>query len=142
MCTFILKSYSQKTEIEKPHFFILSKGNNSGKPLKTPCPNCFAIQFNNADDKEQMYWLLYCLWKSNAFYPYLRGSVIPFVTISDTKKIINHGLIISINNRDKFNKMLLAYQALDEYEAQLNEKLSTVNKAKKMLVYNLMHAGG
>jgi len=85
MCTFILKSYSQKSEIKKPHFFILNKGNNSGKPLSAPCPNCFVIQFQNETEKEQVYWLMYSLWQSKAFYPFLRGSVIPFVVLRDVK---------------------------------------------------------
>ena len=92
MCTFILKSYNQKTEIEKPHFFILNKGNNSGKPLVSPCANCFVIQFSNNEDKEQVYWLLYSLWQSKAFYPFLRGSVIPFIVIRDVKERLSDGL--------------------------------------------------
>ena len=88
MCTFILKSYNQKLEIEKPHFFILNKGNNSGKPLLAPCPNCFVIQCENESEKEQIYWLSYSLWQSKAFYPLLRGSVIPFVISRDVKSCL------------------------------------------------------
>ena len=47
MCAYILKSYNQKEEIRNPHFFILNKGNNSGKPLLAPCPNCFVIIAEN-----------------------------------------------------------------------------------------------
>jgi len=43
MCTFILNSYNQKSEIKNPHFFILNKGNNSGKPLVSPCSRCQAF---------------------------------------------------------------------------------------------------
>ena len=64
MCNFRLKSYNQKEEISNPHFFILNKGNNSGKPLVSPCPNCFTIQFTSTEDKEQAYWLIFCLWQS------------------------------------------------------------------------------
>jgi hypothetical protein len=88
MCTFLLKSYSPRQEISNPHFFILCKGNNSGKPLLSPCPNCFVISFQSETEKEQAYWLLFCLWQSKTFYPYLRGSVIPFIILRDMKKCI------------------------------------------------------
>jgi len=57
----ILKSYNRNSEIQNPHFFILNKGNNSGKPLVSPCPNCFVIQFQYEEEKEQVFWLLYSL---------------------------------------------------------------------------------
>ena len=103
MCTFILKSYNQKEEIQKPHFFILNKGNNSGKPLLTPCPNCFVIQFDNQEDKESIYWILWGLWQSKAFYPLLRGSVIPFIVLRDVKSCIMEGLDKVERNPEQFN---------------------------------------
>lgn len=123
MCYFTLKSYSQKSEISKPHFFILNKGNNSGKPLLSPCPNCFSIQFNCTQDKEQVFWLLFCLWQSNAFYPFLRGSVIPFVVLRDIKSCINDNLNRAANKPEKFQKMVESFQAINKVEIQLKQNL-------------------
>ncbi len=142
MCTFILKSYNQKEEIRNPHFFILCKGNNSGKPLLSPCPNCFSIQFQSEADKEQVYWLIFCLWQSKTFYPYLRGSVIPFIILRDLKKCIQSGLDKSDRNPEQFLKMVATFRSINQLENQLRQKLNTMNKAKQLIVYKFNSAGG
>jgi hypothetical protein len=138
MCTFILKSYSQKQEIRKPHFFILNKGNNSGKPLVSPCPNCFAIQFQNETEKEQVYWLLYSLWQSKAFYPYLRGSVIPFVVLRDVKSCLLDGLDKMEAKPAQFEKAVAALRGLEEMESKFKQNLKLIRDAKRMLFYRYM----
>ena len=138
MCTFYLKSFNPKDEISKPHFFILNKGNNSGKPLVTPCPNCFTIQFNSTEDKELVYWLLFCLWQSNAFYQYLRGSVIPFIILRDVKSCLNENLNRADNNPAKFHKMVDSFQAINKVENQLKQSLKAIDKAKRMMLYQIV----
>ncbi len=142
MCTFILKSYNPNVEISKPHFFILNKGNNSGKPLISPCTNCFSIQFNCNQDKEQVFWLLFCLWQANAFYPFLRGSVIPFIILRDMKKCIQSGLDKSDRHPEQFLKMVATFQSINQLENQLRQKLNTMIKAKMLIVYNFNSSGG
>jgi len=138
MCTFILKSYNQKSEIKKPHFFILNKGNNSGKPLSAPCPNCFVIQFQNEIEKEQVYWLMYSLWQSNAFYPFLRGSVIPFVVLRDVKSCLSAALNKVDENPAQFEKAVAALQSLEAMEKQNKQNLLLISQAKRMLFYKYM----
>ena len=138
MCTFILKSYNQKEEIRKPHFFILNKGNNSGKPLLAPCPNCFVIQFQNEIEKEQVYWLMYSLWQSKAFYPFLRGSVIPFVVLRDVKSCLSAALNKVDENPAQFKKAVAALQSLEAMEKQNKQNLLLISQAKRMLFYKYM----
>ena len=138
MCTFVLKSYNPKEVIRNPHFFILNKGNNSGKPLISPCPNCFSIQFTNNQDKEQVFWLLFCLWQSNAFYPFLRGSVIPFVVLGDMKSCISENLNKADNKPGQFQKMVESFQAINKVEIQLKQNLKAVEKAKRMLLFQFI----
>lgn len=70
MNSFSIKSHRSGVVYNMPHFFILNKGNNSGKPLLASCPNCFVIQCKCEEEKEQIYWLSYSLWQSKAFYPF------------------------------------------------------------------------
>ena len=133
MCTFILKSYSQKSEIEKPHFFILNKGNNSGKPLLSPCPNCFVIQFQSEMEKEQIYWLLYSLWQSKAFYPYLRGSVIPFVVLRDGKECLADAMEKMEASPRQFQKAVEALQSLEAMENKFRQNLKLIQLAKRSI---------
>ena len=138
MCSFILKSYNQKEEIRKPHFFILNKGNNSGKPLTVPCPNCFVIQFQCEEEKEQIYWLIYCLWQSKAFYPFLRGSVIPFIVLRDIKSCLLDGVEKVAKNPVQFEKTVAALCSLEAMENQFRQNLKLVQDAKRMLFYKYL----
>jgi hypothetical protein len=138
MCTFILKSYNQKEEIRKPHFFILNKGNNSGKPLLSPCPNSFVIQFQSETNKEQIYWLLYSLWQYKAFYPYLRGSVIPFVVLRDVKKCLVDAMEKMEANPAPFQKAVEALRSLEAMENKFRQNLKLVQDAKRMLFYKYL----
>ena len=142
MFTFRLKTYNQKEEIRNPHFFILNKGNNSGKPLLSPCPNCFSIQFQTEADKEQVYWLIFCLWQSKTFYPYLRGSVIPFIILRDMKNCIQSALDKSDRNPEQFQKMVATFQSMNQLENQYRQNLKTIEKAKQLIVYRFNTTGG
>lgn len=138
MCTFILKSYSQKSEIKNPHFFILNKGNNSGKPLPAPCPNCLVISFKSETEKEQVFWLCYSLWQSGAFYPYLRGSVIPFVVIRDVRECLVDGFNRASGNPVQFEKAVAALRNLEALEKQFRQNLALISKTRKMLFYRYL----
>ena len=137
MCSFILKSYIQKEEIRKPHFFILNKGNNSGRPLSAPCANCFIIQFQNEIEKEHIYWLIYCLWQSKAFYPFLRGSVIPFIVLRDIKSCLLEGINKMDENPVQFEKAVAALHSLEAMEMQNKQNL-LISQAKQMLFYKYL----
>jgi len=135
MCTFIIKSYRPGVVYNMPHFFILNKGNNSGKPLTAPCPNCFVIQFKCEEEKEQIYWLLYSLWQSKAFYPLLRGSVIPFVVLRDVKSCLLDGLNKVAENPAQFEKAVAALRSLEAMEKKFKQNIKLVQDAKRMLFY-------
>ena len=79
MLQFQLTTYNPDKEYSGLYIFILNKGLNSGKPLKTPCPNCFVCKLKNEEEREQIYWLLFGLWQGRAFYTSLLGSVIPYI---------------------------------------------------------------
>ena len=101
-----------------------------------------AICFQSETDKDQVYWLLFCLWQSKTFYPYLRGSVIPFIILRDMKKCIQSGLDKSDRNPEQFLKMVATFQSINQLENQLRQKLNTMNKAKQLIVYQFNSAGG
>ena len=135
MSTFSIKSYRSGVVYSIPHFFILNKGNNSGKPLLAPCPNCFVIQFQCEEEKEKIYWLSYSLWQSKAFYPFLRGSVIPFVVLRDVKSCLLDGLNIANENAAQFEKAVAALRSLEALEKNYKQNLLLISNAKRMLFY-------
>jgi hypothetical protein len=135
MSTFNIKSHRQGVVYSMPHFFILNKGNNSGKPLALPCPNCFVIQFKSEEEREQIYWLLYSLWQSKAFYPLLRGSVIPFVVLRDVKSCLLDGLNRLDENPVQFEKAVTALHSLEAMEIKFRQNIMLIQDAKRMLFY-------
>ena len=135
MSTFNIKSHRHGVTYSMPHFFILNKGNNSGKPLVAPCPNCFVIQFKCEEEKEKIYWLLYSLWQSKAFCLFLRGSVIPFVVLRDVKECLSDGLNKVDENPAQFEKAVVALRSLDAMELKFKQNLKLVQDAKRMLFY-------
>ncbi len=135
MSTFSIKSYRSGVVYNMPHFFILNKGNNSGKPLLAPCPNCFVIQFKSEKEKEQIYWLSYSLWQSKAFYPFLRGSVIPFIVLRDVKSCLLDGLNKANENPSQFEKAVAALHSLEAMEKKYKQNLILIANVKRMLFY-------
>ncbi len=138
MSTFTIKSHRQGVVYSMPHFFILNKGNNSGKPLVVPCPNCFVIQCKTDSEKEQLYWLAYSLWQSKAFYPLLRGSVIPFVVLRDVKSCLLDGLNKGNENPAQFEKTVSTLRSLEALEKNYKQNLLLISNARRMLFYKYL----
>ena len=55
MTKFTLKTYNPAAKTELPHFYILCKGKNSGKPLSEPCPNCFVLTAKSEEEKQFLF---------------------------------------------------------------------------------------
>ena len=142
MCSFILKSYNQKDEIRKSHFFILNKGNNSGKPLAFPCPNCFVIIAENQEQADQLRTLCYALWRCRAFEQHLHGSVIPFITIRSFRSVMAFHIPIIEKYATDFAKTVQALKLLEEREQQLTKTLRAVSEYKQAFVRQFFKNAG
>ncbi len=133
--TFSLKTYTANQQISQPHFFILNKGLNSGRPSEKPNPNCFVLSTSSVENKEFFYWLLFGLWQSNAFHPYLRGSVIPFIIIQELQKVIIQASEKAQANPAKFNKAISSLKQLDLLEKAYQKNLRLIKQARQMVFY-------
>lgn len=69
---------------QKATFYIQAKGNNAGRPLKKPIPNCFAV----TTEIQNAFEIVYCLYRAKVFNFYIIGSVIPFIRIGDVKQLV------------------------------------------------------
>lgn len=70
-------------------FYILSKGNNAGQPQFLPWVNSFSVHCKTKEELDFYFWLSYSLWQTGRFKPYLRGSVIPFLSVSDLRQVLS-----------------------------------------------------
>ena len=82
---FIIKTYQNGVVYQKHFLFILNKGLNIGKPQFEPFTNSFVVIFEKKQDRENLNYVAYSLWRSKYRVQHLAGSVIPFLRISDFK---------------------------------------------------------
>ena len=132
MQIFEIKTHQIGRTYTAPHFFILNKGLNSGKPLDKPCPNCFVISTTSKANRESLYYLCLSLKIGKYFQYYLKGSVIPFIGISDVKKVINTALQnYEVQQWEiKVEKLI----KITVFEENLQQQLATISKLKIALL--------
>ena len=83
---------------ENPDFWIQLKGSNAGKPLHQPIPNSIGIMTNHQVlDPMYFFYVIEYLFSRNAFRPYLKGSVIPYITRQDISEVILSHFTSKIN---------------------------------------------
>lgn len=138
MLNFQLKTHRLDTEYSQPHFFILNRGLNSGKPLDKPCPNCFVCICNSDEQKTQIYWLLFGLWQGKNFHPYLVGSVIPFIHINDVKNVLSSAVLKMVHQPEKFNKNITAIRQVNEHALLIKRQLENIAQLKRALMFELL----
>lgn len=132
MSNFEIKTHQIGRNYNAPHFFILSKGLNSGKPLDKPCPNCFVITTTSKESRESLYYLCLSLKIGQYFSYYLKGSVIPFICISDAKKVINAAL--QNNQEQQWQIKVEKLKKVNALEANLKQQLSAISQLKMALL--------
>ena len=81
---------------------------------------------------------MYSLWQSKAFYPFLRGSVIPFVVLRDVKSCIWDGLNKVGQNPAQFEKAVAALRSFELMENKFRQNLLLISQAKRMLFYKYL----
>jgi hypothetical protein len=132
MQNFEIKTHQIGRTYTTPHFFILNKGLNSGKPLDDPCPNCFVITTTSKAKRESLYYLCLSLKVGQFFAYYLKGSVIPFIGISDTKKVINTAL--QNYEAQQLKMKVEKLKKITAFEENLKQQLSIISKLKIALL--------
>jgi hypothetical protein len=133
-----IKTHKMKNTYQNPHFFILSKGNNSGKPMETPCPNCFVCLCKDEAEKKKLYWLFYGLWQGMYFHPFLTGSVISFIRLDDLKNVAEMALVKIELKPQQFDKNVSMVQLLDEKAKVVQEQINLIKQAKRTLMYQVL----
>jgi hypothetical protein len=119
---------------DQPHFFILNKGNNSGKPLKEPCPNCFVITVKTDEEAENLYWIALSLWKSKLWHQYLIGSVIPFIRLNDFKTTFRNKVISIYKEHNKHLENVEKLKKLEDLKSIYNKNIDAIERIKAALL--------
>ena len=132
-----LKTFNKNFNYQGHYFFILNKGMNSGRPMKSSCPNCFVCMAENEEQKEQLYWLCFALWYSKSFHYYLKGSVIPFITLDDIRECLTKSLVKSSQYPTDFQAAILQAQKFEELENLYEKNLQLIRQARRAFFTNV-----
>jgi hypothetical protein len=122
------------------HFFILAKGNNAGKPMENPCPNCFVLVANNLHEKEYYYWLCYFLWVGGMFRPYLTGSVIEFLRIGELKQVIKTNQSKVQLRREALLASFEILNKLSAHQVNLHKQIQLIKQTKQAVACKIFQS--
>ncbi|MBU3823121.1 hypothetical protein KO566_13745 [Flavobacteriaceae bacterium XHP0103] len=137
MSTFELKTHQIGRTYSQPHFFILNKGQNSGKPLINPCPNCFVVTAPTEEEKNTLYHLSMMLQIGGFYAYYLKGSVIPFISIDDCRNTLKDGYTSLLNESKELQKHISIVSAISRKEAELQKVISKMADLKVSYIQSL-----
>lgn len=138
MKTIKITTFSPGKNYSGHFFYILNKGNNSGKPLKAPCPNCFVCECETEEEKENLYWLIFGLWQGKVFYTSLLGSVIPYIRKNDVKDIVQNGIDKLNLNPEKVKKNISAVAKIEEQRINILKQLDLMKQLKMALMFDVL----
>src|SRR5690554_144993 len=138
MSNFKMITYREDGVYTGPHFYILNKGLNSGKPLKKPFPKCFVINCNSESEKENLYWIVYSLHQGKQFQVALVGSVIPFIRKNDLIKIIRETQETTYNKPEAIKKTVSSLLQLEQQEENYKRIQNTLKQLRQVLVHQLI----
>lgn len=135
MLKFIIKTHKKGAIYTKPHLFLLNKGMNSGKPQKEPFTNSFVIIFENESDFDTINLTAYALWKTKFWHQFLKGSVIPFLSLQDIRKEFSMKVNQEIKDHEEHVKSVQALKLLEQSEKRFHENLNLINDMRRVILY-------
>ncbi len=130
--------YTPGQQLPGIHFFILSKGLNAGKPLDTPCPNCFVFSCNTDEERDKYFWLSYGLWQSGHFKAYLVGSVIPFLRKGELVMLLDQADSIVRFEGEKFWTQVRLLSEFQEMSNRVKNHLKQLELIKRAAVAKII----
>lgn len=135
MLKFIIKTHRTGTIYTKPHLFLLNKGMNSGKPQKEPFTNSFVIIFENESDFDSINLTAYALWKTKFWHQFLKGSVIPFLSLQDIRMEFSMKVNQEIKDYEEHVKSVQALKLLEQSEKRFHENLNLINDMRRVILH-------
>ena len=133
-----IKTHKSGKMYQQPHFFILNKGLNSGKPFNHYVCNSFVFLADNKDEKEFYYFLLLGLWELRLFRKHLKGSVIEYIRLGDVIDVIDETLnSVNTGNRS-FADVQNSLVQIEALQNNLQLQLTYLMQLRKALFYKYL----
>jgi hypothetical protein len=105
------------------------------KPQKEPFTNSFVIVFENESDFDTINLTAYALWKTKFWHQFLKGSVIPFLSLQDIRKEFSMKVNQEIKDHEQHVKSVQALQLLEQSEKRFHENLNLINDMRRVILH-------
>ncbi len=133
----IYHAFSQNSNV----FYILSKGNNAGKPSLKPWANSFVVVCANKQYVDFYFWLVNALFITGKFKVRLRGTAIPFVNINDIRDLLKEVAPVAFAEWAQFQELIKVLDKLQQLKTNLSEQVAASESLQKYLLQNYFKAG-
>ncbi len=144
MTPLVIKCFRHTSEIvcEANQFFILSVGDNAGKPNHMAWRNSFIATAQNVHMREFYFWLVYGLHKSKAFNKYLRGSVIPFLSVQELRNTIMGAARYAYPHFQQFKEVMEYLERFEAKKTHMRDALQKIEAAQQALITGYLRSIG
>lgn len=133
-----IKTHRSGKIYNQPHFFILNKGLNSGKPFKHYVCNSFVFLADNNDERDFYYFMLLGIWELRLMRPHFKGSVIEYVRLGDVIDVLDETLnSVNTGNRS-FADVQNSLLQIDALQSNLQLQLTYLMQLRKSLFYKYL----
>ncbi|CAN5553675.1 hypothetical protein BH11BAC1_BH11BAC1_29830 [soil metagenome] len=96
-------------------FYIQSKGQHAGRPLKNPIRNCFAVY----TDDDLLFEKVYSLFVGRMFERHIHGTCIPTIRMTDVHEVIEIALVL----QGDVQKELKTIRSIDNLVGNLHQQI-------------------
>lgn len=115
-------------------FYIQSHGLHAGRPLKEPIPNSWELD----TEIQNAFEICFMVYNSKILNNYLRGSVIPFLSLHEYRKIIKPLFSNPVQFEEMTLKKLKTLQLLDVAIKAQQEKHNYYKQLKTVIAHELL----
>ena len=130
----------QRYNPEKPQketvFYIQSHGLHAGRPLKEPIPNSWEME----TEIKNAFEICFMVYNSKILSNYLRGSVIPFLSLHEYRKIMKPIFANPKREEPTTAKKLNALLLLDDAIQNQIKQQKTYHDLKTAIAYELLNS--
>ena len=129
-----IRCYHANAFISPYVFFILSKGDNAGKPAFQPWANCFMAVCSNQQTLEFYFWLCYGLFKNGKFKIYHHGTAIQFINIADVQTLISSATPLLLQHWQQYQNIIQSLAKLEKQKATFIHQIIATEKLQQTLI--------
>lgn len=134
-----IKTHKSGTMYNQPHFFILNKGLNSGKPFRHYVVNSFVFLADDNNERDFYYFMLLGIWELRLLRPYLKGSVIEYVRLGDVIDVLEETLnSVNTGNRS-FSDVQKSLVQIELLQSNLQMQLAHLMQLRKSLFHKYLY---